>query len=410
MAKTPTPLGGSPGRPTRRPSSLLALLGMNLAAALAVPATAHAQLSSVKTVFIIVMSNKSWSAVRGNPNAPYINTLLTTGASASNYFAAPGVRLALQNALWLEAGTSFNVSWDADPSVNHQTSTNHFVTLLMSAGISWRTYQEGMDPRGCQLTSTAWYRTASNPFVYFDDVANNLSLCLEHVRPYSELARDLDSNSMARYNFIKPSPCNSMDASCPSISNPVRQGDNWLSQEVPKILSSAAYQAGGALFITWDHSDDGTDGPVGMIVLSPFAKKGYISAIRYTHGSTLRTFQEIFGISSLLGDAAAQAPLDELFASTTAEGAAIVLTWTPAPSATSYNVKRSTARGGPFLTVASGLLSPTYTDRGLASGTTYYYAVSAVNASGEGPASAPVSATPVSIPPAPTNLTAKQAS
>jgi hypothetical protein len=63
----------------------------------------------------------------------------------------------------------------------------------------------------------------------------------------------------------------------------------------------------------WDEAAKG-DGPIGMIVLSPFAKgNGYQNSIHYTHGSTLRTMQEIFGVIPLLGDAANEADLSDLF-------------------------------------------------------------------------------------------------
>jgi hypothetical protein len=51
-----------------------------------------------------------------------------------------------------------------------------------------------------------------------------------------------------------------------------------------------------------------------MIVLSRFAKaNGYQNSIRYTHGSTLRTLQEIFGLTAFLGDAATETDLSDLF-------------------------------------------------------------------------------------------------
>jgi hypothetical protein len=82
---------------------------------------------------------------------------------------------------------------------------------------------------------------------------------------------------------------------------------------VPQILSSPAYLNGGALLITWDEGEGG-DGPIGMIVLSPDAKgSGYATSIHYTHSSTLRTMEEIYGVSPMEGDAATATDLADLF-------------------------------------------------------------------------------------------------
>jgi phosphatidylinositol-3-phosphatase len=374
---------------------------------------AWAQRDSVKTVLIIVMSDQPWSRIAGSQSAPYINgVLLPMGSYARNYFAPPGNLLPESNYLWLEAGSNFGVTTNGSPSINHQTTGTHLVTLLGNAGISWKTYQEGIDGSTCPLTDTAQYKTESNPFIFFDDVTGNLNpaspSCLGHVRPYSELAADLTSNNVARYIFIKPNPCNSMHPSCTSAADHIKQGDEWLAQEVPKILSSPAYKSGGALFITWDITGDQSDGPLGMIVLSPFAKSNYSNLVRYTHGSTLRTIQEILDVKPLLGDAASETSLDDFFSLPAIGSAGITLTWTSSPSATSYRVKRAATPGGPFTTIATGIPSNSFTDRGLTSGTTYYYVVTAVNGSGESPPSAQISATPIFVPPAPTNLTVKQ--
>jgi hypothetical protein len=71
-------------------------------------------------------------------------------------------------------------------------------------------------------------------------------------------------------------------------------------------------------------------------------------------------------------------------------------------------VKRATVSGGPYTQIAAPT-SPNYTDTGLTNGTTYYYVVSAVNSAGESANSGQASGTPaapVTIPAAPTGLTA----
>jgi hypothetical protein len=154
--------------------------------------------------------------------------------------------------------------------------------------------------------------------IYFDDITNTNSKtsaeCISHIRPYTQLATDLSGHTTARYNFITPNLCNDMHnlTGCPS-SDHIRNGDNWLATEIPKLMASDAYKNNGAIFITWDESEGG-DFPIGMIVLSPLAKGGgYTNSIAYNHSSTLRTMQEIFGVMPFLGDAAHATDLGDLF-------------------------------------------------------------------------------------------------
>jgi hypothetical protein len=276
----------------------------------------------IKTVFLIMMENHNWADIKDSPSAPYINTVLLPQAShAEQYYNPVNNHPSEPNYIWLEAGTNLGVKNDNNPSANHQGTTDHLVTLLNDKGISWKAYQEGISGKVCPLetSSNGLYAPKHNPFVFFDDVTDgnnpNSAYCIAHERPYSELATDLQNNSVARYNFITPDQCDDMHNSAGCVtSDSVNNGDTWLSQEVPKILDSQAYKDGGALFITWDEGENGSDGPIGMIVLSPNAKGGgYSNAIQYTHSATLRTMEEIFGVTPMLGHAAESNDLSDLF-------------------------------------------------------------------------------------------------
>jgi hypothetical protein len=72
----------------------------------------------------------------------------------------------------------------------------------------------------------------------------------------------------------------------------------------------------------------------------------------------------------------------------------VSLSWTASAGATSYNVLRSTTSGSGYATVATNVTSTNYTDTGLTNGTTYYYVVQAVNASGASLNSNEASTTP----------------
>jgi hypothetical protein len=315
-------------------------LGLSALLLVATPAT-QAQMSKVKTVWIILMENHNWTGnntgaafgdpdLKGSSLAPYVNgSLLATSAHAEQYYNPPGNHPSQPNYLWLEAGTNFGVLADTQPGQPQLTTRQHLVTLLQNAGISWRAYAEpdfGSPVYDvCPLDFT-YLDVEHLPFVYFSDVNEGLSKhskeCIDNVRPYYQMATDLANQTSARYNFITPNVCHDgheqihpCDSNEPS-DNTLR-GDTWLQQNVPLITNSAEYKAGGALFIIWDEAEDSgaySDGPIGVFLLSPFAKGSgkseYSNSIYYTHSSTLKTVEEIFGVTPLLGGAGDASTVD----------------------------------------------------------------------------------------------------
>jgi hypothetical protein len=318
--------------------------------ALPVVTKAQTQMSKVKHVFIILMENHNWTgnnsgASFGDPDlsgnttqAPYINSLVPLRAHAEQYFNPPGNHPSLPNYLWLEAGTNFGTTADILPSGKkgaNITSTAHLVTELVNANpaTTWKTYAEpdfgNPDFTDCPLNFNE-VDVNHVPFDYFSDTTDGFSPtsanCIAHVRPYDHLATDLASGTActpsliaagtacyAQYNFITPNLCHdghesvSPCSSSESTDNTLR-GDTWLMNTgVPAITNSSVYATDGALFILWDEAEDSgsfSDGPIGMFVLSPFAKTNYSNTIHYDHSSMLKTFQEIFGVTPLLGGAA----------------------------------------------------------------------------------------------------------
>lgn len=310
---------------------------VTLALLVLLPATSNAQMSKVKTVWIILMENHNWTGndagasfgdpdIKGNPLAPYVNgTLLNTSAHAEQYFNPPNNHPSQPNYLWLEAGTNFGVFADTQPGqAPFNVDAKHLVRLLQKAGISWRAYAEpdfGSPVFDVCPIDFTYLDVEHLAFTYFTDVAGNppdpnSAECIAHVRPYYQLATDLADHTSARYNFISPNVCHdghegiSPCARTEPADNTLR-GDTWLKQNVPLITESREYKEGGALLIIWDEAeDDGafSDGPIGFFLLSPFAKGGgrrpYSNTIHYDHSSTLKTLEEIFGVEPLLGAAA----------------------------------------------------------------------------------------------------------
>ncbi len=266
------------------------------------------------TIFTIVMENHSQWDIFNSPSAPYINQLAKQYAVAGGYMDTL-VHPSEPNYLWMVAGENFGVTDDNAPSSNHVDCTSHLADQIEQAGLTWHSYQESMG-QPCGVDANYPYDPKHNPFVYFDDINGwdgtkftKPARCMNNVVDYSQFAADLQSGNLPKYVFITPNLMDDMH------DGTIEQGDQWLSQEVPKILASPAFQNGGVLFLTWDEGSTlGADNPP-MIVISPLAKKGYLSTKSYTTSSFLKTVQAILGVEPLPCDAnpAAVPTMDDLF-------------------------------------------------------------------------------------------------
>jgi phosphatidylinositol-3-phosphatase len=301
-------------------AAILAMTTGSIGLAAASPPSGKAP-QGISTIFLLVFENHDWSTIEGSDSAPYLNSLLERGdaAYASNYHNVPSITSlhpSEPNYLWLEAGTNrfpdHTFATDSVPSASNSTSSpDHLTTLLHDKGIAWTAYQEDMPGAECPIGNSGAYTPRHNGILFFQDVVGNPpstsnASCQQHVRPYGELADDLDANRVAGYNVLVPNLCHDMHSnSCPGSSNVVKQGDDWLAANLPTILDSPVYRSGSAVIaITWDEGGSGNK-PIGMILLSPQTKgNGYTNTIAYSHASWVKTVEELYGLTPLLGHAA----------------------------------------------------------------------------------------------------------
>ena len=102
-------------------------------------------------------------------------------------------------------------------------------------------------------------------------------------------------------NVIVPNDCANGHDPC-GTRDRIRQFDDFLAREIPKIEASPAFGADGVIFITWD---EGSDPPV-----SPGPRPdrrrsdrrcepGAVDAARHDHYGLERTLAEGFGVRPL---------------------------------------------------------------------------------------------------------------
>jgi len=264
--------------------------------------------ASIKTIFVIPMENKANSAIYGNTtDAPFINGLLTTMAGHATKFGDELPALPSEpHYVWMEAGTNAlgdrTFTTDADSTAGNSTNnTAHLVTQLMTAGISWTSYQEGITGGTCPITSNGDYAAKHDPFVFFQDVAGsppsiNSPICSSHHKSYADFPADLAAG-LTGYIYITPDLCHDMHgaADCPSgTTDPpnIQAGDTWLSTELPRIVDYANAHD-GVVFITWDEGD--ATNLIPFLALGTHVKVNTTSTTSYTHSSIIKSVDELLG-------------------------------------------------------------------------------------------------------------------
>jgi hypothetical protein len=360
-------------------------IAISTAALLCAAGAGHAASTKIGDVFVIAMENQNsvvqgqnqsgLTPIYGNSAAPYINSLITPGnpnsanvsySSAYHdiiYSGSSDLHPSEPNYIYQVSGLDSEPLTDNPPSQANNnvfsTSTPNLGQSLTSAGLTWKSYQEGIDTTGgnasgAVVTNTTaprsqWtvptqnfsgtnssyvnpyngsdqfnYAAKHNPFVFFQGDQQALNYA-----PLTQLSTDLTNNAVANFNWITPDQYNDMHSTLstpftyngvtyyPSAnyggsSHPaavvgnqenIAQGDNFLSIVVPEIEASQAFKDNG-LIVIWTDEDEG-DTPstnanysnMEILISASAIGDGYTNTVVMNHNTDLKTYLQIFGLS-----------------------------------------------------------------------------------------------------------------
>jgi hypothetical protein len=306
---------------------MLGALAPRLAAAASldgVPAFGH--------TFLIVGENTSVGEVTPR-HAPYITgTLRPNAAWLSRYFALTdgslGDYAAMVSGQFVrcERNDDFSFTNGDVPGQRacHQKVNNLFHQLDVH-GISWQEWTESAtNPCDMFDHGSTWagnrFSAHHSPALYFDDIQAHHSSedvvpsleCRQKVLPAGGNGRDdmsffdaaLQSGNVGRFDMIIPNDCENGHDAC-GTKDPVRQFDDFVAREVPKIQSSPAFGTDGLIIVVWDEGADPPRNPlhVGAALIGSHVKPRTLHR-RLTHYSLLRTLEDGFGIRRHLAHAA----------------------------------------------------------------------------------------------------------
>lgn len=154
------------------------------------------------------------------------------------------------------------------------------------------------------------------PWHYYADEGSwmNALLAIKHMRfsehwgkditPEEDLLPDIENEKLAKVSWVVPGPGVNEHPGGPSVC----VGENWTVQVVNALMRSK-YWKNTAIFITWDDFGGFYDhvpppqldymglGPrVPLLIISPWAKPGYVDSTVYEFSSVLAFIEETFGL------------------------------------------------------------------------------------------------------------------
>jgi phosphatidylinositol-3-phosphatase len=255
----------------------------------AVPAFRHA--------LVVVFENKEQGEVAGNPAAPTFAALARQYATLSTYEAVS--HPSLPNYLALVSGSTQGIENDCTSCIVHAPN---LADTLERAGLSWKTYAEGLPSPGFTGASAGLYAKKHDPFLYFADIAENRSR-RERVVPLEQLRSDLAAGQLPDFALVVPNLCHDMH-DCP-----VATGDQWLRDTIVPLLGDPQL-AGSVVFVVFDEgaTDEGGGGRVAAMALGPLVRPGSHYDRETNHYGLLRTLEDAWGLPPL-GESARAKPI-----------------------------------------------------------------------------------------------------
>ena len=171
----------------------------------------------------------------------------------------------------------------------------HVGDQLAGKGLTWAWYAENLND--CSL-----YVPQEDPFQFFTDTHGSTG-----IRDLTKFTTDLAAGSLPSLSFVQPGPPHSMHPGSGSIDN----GITWLDGFIRQVQASPAW-SNVAVVVIWDSSGgwwdhvpppqvdaQGFGARVPMLVISPFAKKNYISHVQMDDVSILKFVQTVFNLAPL---------------------------------------------------------------------------------------------------------------
>src|SRR6185437_10217715 len=217
-------------------------------------------------IVVVMMENHGYSQIIGSPDAPYINSLASSGALLTNYTAI--THPSEPNYFALYAGSTFGITDD-----NHYTEPDPtLATILQGAGRTFTGYVEHPD--------TSYDH---NPWESFPE-----AFSVE--KDFATFPTSANFSTLSSVSFIAPNVDHDMH------NGTVAQGDTWLQANLNSYAQWAKAN-NSLLMVVWDESGDTSpNNQVAAILYGANVIPGTYNTA-YNHYNTLSTILAAFNLN-----------------------------------------------------------------------------------------------------------------
>jgi hypothetical protein len=250
-----------------------------------------------KHVLVVVLENKERGEIVGSSAAPTFAALARRYASMTAYDAV--AHPSLPNYLALVSGSTQGITSDCTSCI---VDAPNLADELEHAGLTWKTYAEGLPMAGFTGADAGSYAKKHDPFLYFKDIADRPAR-RARVVPFTQLHADVAAGRLPNYALVVPNLCNDMH-DCP-----VSTGDRWLRDNIVPLLGRPLL-AQSVVFVVFDEgsSSSGGGGEVAALALGPLVRPGVRFSPPTNHYGLLATIEDAWGLPRL-GQAAQAKPI-----------------------------------------------------------------------------------------------------
>jgi phospholipase C len=171
--------------------------------------------------------------------------------------------------------------------------------LLDAKSVSWKYYTPALTTNGGDFWNAF---DAVHDVRYGPDWAANVSM------PETNIFTDISKSTLASVSWIVPDAGNSDH---PRFGSQGDHGPSWVAQVV-NAVGASPYWSNTAIIITWDDwggwydhvappqlDYNGLGFRVPLLVVSPYAKTGYVSHTQYEFGSILKFVEDNWSLGRL---------------------------------------------------------------------------------------------------------------